>query len=140
MRLTVVSYAVYRISRVCDALLRAADRGVAINIVVESPDRIEGEAAYSTLMALGPSVAKRCNVYLWPAEQRQRDDKGKLGILHVKCAVADGNWLFLSSANLTDYAFTLNMELGLLIGGGELPSQVEAHFDRLIETSILMRA
>ena len=37
---------------------------------------------------------------------------GKLGILHVKCVVGDGRWLFLSSANLTKYAFSLNMELG----------------------------
>src|SRR5262249_23549305 len=83
-RLTVVSYAVYNIPRICDALTRAADRGVSIKIVVESPDRIEGQIAYSTLVALGPSVVSRCKVYLWPSEQRQRDDNGKLGILHVK--------------------------------------------------------
>lgn len=139
-RLLVVSYAVYNIPRICDALLRAADRGVDIKIVVESPDRIEGQKAYSTLVALGPSVASRCSVYLWPPEQRQRDDNGKLGILHVKCAVADGHWLFLSSANLTEYAFTLNMELGLLLAGGSLPSQVEAHFDRMLQTGVLTRS
>jgi phosphatidylserine/phosphatidylglycerophosphate/cardiolipin synthase-like enzyme len=138
-RLTVVSYAVYNIPRIRDALLRAADRGVAIKIVVESPDRIEGQKAYNTLIALGPSVANRCSVYLWPPEQRQRDDNGKLGILHVKCAVADGRWLFLSSANLTEYAFTLNMELGLLVTGANLPGQVEAHFERMIQTGVLTR-
>lgn len=139
-RLTVVSYAIYNIPRICDALLRAADRGVSIKIVVESPDRIEGQKAYSTLAALGPSVASRCGVYLWPPEQRQRDDNGKLGILHVKCAAADGRWLFVSSANLTEYAFTLNMELGLLISGGSLPEQVETHFERMMQTGILARA
>jgi phosphatidylserine/phosphatidylglycerophosphate/cardiolipin synthase-like enzyme len=50
----------------------------------------------------------------------------------VKCLVADARRLFVSSANLTEYAFTTNMELGLLITGGKLPIQVEAHFDRLI--------
>jgi phosphatidylserine/phosphatidylglycerophosphate/cardiolipin synthase-like enzyme len=138
-RLTVVSYAVYNIPRIREALLRAADRGVVITIVVESPDRIEGQKAYSTLVALGPSVASRCRVYLWPPEQRQRDDSGKLGILHVKCAVADGRWLFVSSANLTEYAFTLNMELGILLSGDTLPRQVEAHFDRMIEAGLLIR-
>jgi phosphatidylserine/phosphatidylglycerophosphate/cardiolipin synthase-like enzyme len=136
-RLLVVSYAVYHIPRVCAALVRAADRGVAINIVVESPDRIEGQNTYSTLAALGPSVASRCRVYLWPREQRARDESGKSGILHVKCAVADGRWLFLSSANLTEYAFTLNMELGLLLKGGGLAEQVEMHFDRMIQTGVL---
>ncbi len=136
-RLTIVSYAVYNIPRICDALLRAAARGVAIKVVVESPDRLEGQNTYSTLVALGPSVAKQCGVFLWPLANRATDDNGKPGILHVKCAVADGQWLFLSSANLTEYAFTLNMELGLLISGGSLPNQVEAHFDRMIETGVL---
>jgi phosphatidylserine/phosphatidylglycerophosphate/cardiolipin synthase-like enzyme len=57
--------------------------------------------------------------------------------MHVKCAVADGRWLFLSSANLTGYAFTLNMELGVLVTGGPLPGQVETHLGRLIGTGVL---
>ena len=61
------------------------------------------------------------------------------GILHVKCVVADGRWLFLSSANLTDYAFTINMELGLLITGGDLPNRIERHFDRLIDLGTLAK-
>lgn len=136
-RLTVVSYAVYNIPRICEALLRAAARGVAIKVIVESPDRLEGQNTYSTLAALGPSVAQQCGVYLWPLANRATDDNGKPGILHVKCAVADAHWLFLSSANLTEYAFSLNMELGLLISGGNLPAQVEAHFDRMIQTGVL---
>jgi phosphatidylserine/phosphatidylglycerophosphate/cardiolipin synthase-like enzyme len=81
----------------------------------------------------------QCGVYLWPLAHRATDESGKPGILHVKCAVADGRWLFLSSANLTEYAFTLNMELGLLICGGDLPNQVEAHFDRMIQTGVLAK-
>jgi phosphatidylserine/phosphatidylglycerophosphate/cardiolipin synthase-like enzyme len=136
---TVVSYAVYNIPRICEALVRAADRGVLINVVIETPDRLEGQNTYDTLKALGPSVAARCGVFLWPLEKRERDLNGKPGILHVKCAVADGRWLFLSSANLTEYAFTLNMELGLLITGGSLPQQVESHFERMIQTGVLGR-
>ena len=77
-------------------------------------------------------------VYFWPKENRGQDDKGKVGILHVKCAVADGRWLFLSSANLTEYAFTINMELGVLVTGGNLPAQVQEHFDRLIQDGVLV--
>ena len=138
-RVLVVSYAVYNIPRICEALVRAADRGAAITVIVETPDRLESQNTYNTLRALGPSVAARSSVYLWPLDNRQKDSNGKHGILHVKCAVADGRWLFLSSANLTEYAFTLNMELGLLITGGSLPCQVEGHFDRLIETGLLAR-
>jgi phosphatidylserine/phosphatidylglycerophosphate/cardiolipin synthase-like enzyme len=139
-RLTIVSYAVYNIPRIREALLRAADRDVPINIVIESPDRNEGEKAYSTLVALGNAVAKRCHVYVWPVEKRKKDEAGKHGLLHVKCAAADGKILFLSSANLTVQAFTLNMELGVLVTGGALPAQVEGQFDRLIEKGMLVRA
>jgi phosphatidylserine/phosphatidylglycerophosphate/cardiolipin synthase-like enzyme len=132
-RITVVSYAVYRVRYVCEALVRAAGRGVRINVVVETPDRLEGENEYNTIRALGEDVAASSTLYYWPKKQRARDSSGKLGSLHVKCVVADGRWLFLSSANLTDYAFTINMELGLLITGGDLPNRIERHFDRLID-------
>jgi phosphatidylserine/phosphatidylglycerophosphate/cardiolipin synthase-like enzyme len=137
-RATVVSYAVYNIPRICEALVRAADRGVTISIIIETPDRLEGQNTYDTLKALGPSVAARCAVFLWPLEKREKDENGKPGILHVKCAVADGRWLFLSSANLTEYAFTINMELGVLVTGGKLPGQAQEHFDRLIGIGALV--
>jgi phosphatidylserine/phosphatidylglycerophosphate/cardiolipin synthase-like enzyme len=138
-RATVVSYAVYHIPRICEALVRAADRGVSINVIIETPDRLEGQNTYDTLKALGPSVAACCGVFLWPLEKREKDDNGKIGILHVKCAVADGHRMFLSSANFTEYAFTINMELGLLVTGGKLPGQVERHFEQLVTTGTLLR-
>jgi phosphatidylserine/phosphatidylglycerophosphate/cardiolipin synthase-like enzyme len=136
-RVTLVSYAVYRVPNVCEALVRAARRGVRINVIVETPDRVEGEGEYSTLRALGDEVASCSAVYYWPKERRGQDDRGRLGILHVKCAVADARSLFLSSANLTEYAFTTNMELGVLVTGGRLPGLVQEHFDRLVATGIL---
>lgn len=136
-RVLVVSYAVYNIPRIADALVCAADRGVRINVVIESPERNEGRDAYNTLAALGESVASRCSVYLWPSEKRARDESGRPGILHVKCAVADGRSLFLSSANLTEYAFTINMELGVLVTAGTLPARIQEHFDKLITTGVL---
>jgi phosphatidylserine/phosphatidylglycerophosphate/cardiolipin synthase-like enzyme len=139
-RLLVVSYAVFNIPRICDSLLRAADRDVAISVIVESSDRIAGQNAYSTLAALGPAVAGRSSVYLWPIEARFKGGGGKPGLLHVKCAVADGRWLFLSSANLTEQAFSINMELGVLITGGGIPAQVEAQFGKMIESKTLLKA
>jgi len=137
--LTVVSYAVYRIPRIREALVAAANRGVVIRLIVETPNRVEGQGEYDCLLALGDNVASACSVYYWPQENRPKDDNGKIGILHVKCAVADGNRMFLSSANFTEYAFTINMELGLLVTGGKLPGQVERHFGRMISNGILAR-
>ena len=78
------------------------------------------------------SIASRCEILIWPLEKRAADASGKKGSLHVKCVVADGRWLFLSSANLTEYAFTVNMELGILLKSGGLPAQVENLFTHLI--------
>ena len=136
-RLTLVSYAVYKIPHICDALVRAARRGVRITVIVETPDRLAGEAEYSTLRALGPEVAACCSVFYWPKENRRQNELGKTGILHVKCVVADSRWLFLSSANLTEYAFTINMELGVLVTGGLLQRQIEDHFQQLVTLGVL---
>ena|SRR2546423_4039828 len=138
-RIVIVSYAVYHIPRIAAALIRAAERGVSIKIIIETPDKLEGQNTYSTLKALGPAIARTCQVFYWPIENRVKDEHGKPGILHVKCGVADGRWLFLSSANLTEYAFTLNMELGLLITGGSLPEQVEKHFEQMLQKGILVK-
>ena len=54
-RITLVSYAVYRIPNICEALVRAARRGVQINVIVETPDKLEGQTEYNTLRALGDS-------------------------------------------------------------------------------------
>lgn len=137
-RITLVSFAVYHIPHVRDALVRAADRRVKINVIVETPHKLEGENVYSTLRALGEDVASCSTVYYWPAKKWKKATSDKLGILHVKCAVADGRWLFLSSANLTEYAFTINMELGILVTGGDLPKRIEKHFARLIAKQVLV--
>jgi phosphatidylserine/phosphatidylglycerophosphate/cardiolipin synthase-like enzyme len=138
-RITLVSFAVYHIPHIRDALVRAAGRGVKISMIVEAPDKLQGENEYSTLRALGEKVASCSTVYYWPPDKRQKAVGDKLGILHVKCAVADGHWLFLSSANLTQYAFTINMELGVLVTRGKLPRQVEENFDKLIQTGVLVK-
>jgi phosphatidylserine/phosphatidylglycerophosphate/cardiolipin synthase-like enzyme len=136
-RLLVVSYAVYKIPRVCGALVRAADRGVRLRIVVEAGDRQGTHSVQSKLLALGAAVAERAEVYYWPIEQRPRNDIEGQGVLHVKAAVADGQMLLLTSANLTENAFTLNMELGVLIRGGVLPGRAEQHFELLIRSGVL---
>lgn len=137
-RITLVSYAVHAIPRIRDALVRAAGRGVETRVIVETPDRIDGEREYSTLRALGPDVAACASVYYWPRESRPRAGS-KFGSLHVKCAVADGACAFISSANLTEYAFTINMELGVLVRGGPLPATVEAAFQELLDRGVLLR-
>jgi phosphatidylserine/phosphatidylglycerophosphate/cardiolipin synthase-like enzyme len=94
----------------------------------------------SEMGTIGAMYASNCfMLYHWPKEKRSLSETNKHGILHVKCAVADGEWLFLSSANLTQQAFTINMELGMLVRGGTMPRKVEKQFHQLIENGNLRR-
>jgi phosphatidylserine/phosphatidylglycerophosphate/cardiolipin synthase-like enzyme len=136
-RITLVSFAVYSIPNIARALVNAAARGVQLAVIIETPDKIRGESEYSTLRALGKEVADCSTLYYWPKENRSLSESGKPGILHVKCAVADDEWMFLSSANLTQQAFTINMELGVLVRGGSMPRSVQKQFDLLIKSGKL---
>jgi phosphatidylserine/phosphatidylglycerophosphate/cardiolipin synthase-like enzyme len=134
--LHVVSFAVYKAQAIAQALVRAARRGVSISVYLETPDASEGRVTFDTVQALGADVARRARIYIWPLEKRLRSPEGKHGSLHAKIAVADGRDLLISSANLTEYAMTLNMEMGLRVRGGDQPAQVEAHLMRLVEQGV----
>ncbi len=138
--LLIVAFAVYDIPEISAALIRAAERGVALRLAIESPKEAAGHVAYDGLLAFSPQLRQRARVYRWPPEQRPKDAAGRHGSLHVKCAVADERALFISSANLTHYALNLNMEMGLLIHGGDLPRQVARHFEDLVHAGVLVHA
>ncbi len=88
-RLLLVSYAVYRHSVLQGALVEAASRGVAIDVVAESEKESEGKMTADTLGGLGPEVLACSTVYVWPAGKRSKDSKGRSGVLHAKCGLAD---------------------------------------------------
>jgi phosphatidylserine/phosphatidylglycerophosphate/cardiolipin synthase-like enzyme len=77
-------------------------------------------------------------VYVWPRDKRPTDAAGRYGSLHAKCAVADEAAVLVSRANLTEYALHLNMELGLLMRGGDLPGHLVGHLRRLIREGVLV--
>ncbi|HZQ05969.1 MAG TPA: DISARM system phospholipase D-like protein DrmC [Anaerolineae bacterium] len=130
-RLLIVSFAVYKIPSIANALATVVAKGVQLTLCLESANVSEGKIAYDTLKAFNPQVAQRATLLFWPLEKRDKNDDGKFGSLHAKVAIADGKTMFLSSANLTDYAMNLNMELGVVIRGSALPALVEKHFQEL---------
>lgn len=136
-RLTIVSFVVYKVPAVTTAVAEAARRGIEVRIVVEDAEASDGKVAFDALASLGAEVAAHSRVFVWPADKRPTDSAGHHGSLHAKCAIADRDWMLISSANLTEYAFTLNMELGLLIRGGPLPGRVDDYLTALIENRVL---
>jgi phosphatidylserine/phosphatidylglycerophosphate/cardiolipin synthase-like enzyme len=133
--LYVVTFAAYKIPILNEAMLAAARRGVEIHLVFESQDA--GKTAFAAIKAMGEELEALSNVYIWPPEKRPKDAAGRHGSLHAKCAVSDGTKLLVSSANLTEYALSMNMELGVLLRGGRLPGRVKEHLQRLITEGML---
>jgi cardiolipin synthase len=135
--LIIVAFAAYKIPSLVNAINLRASLGIDVVCVLESQDASGGKVSFSPVKKLGLVQAVR--TFVWPLAKRQKDPQGHYGSLHAKCAVVDGECLFLSSANLTEFAFNLNMELGVLIKGGPLPSAAERHFRALISAGYLER-
>ena len=136
--LTIVSFAVYKIPAIAQALTGALNRGVALRIIAETPESGEGKIPFGVKAALGAKIIQQAQVLVWPLAKRPMDENGRYGSLHAKCAIADRKHLFISSANLTEYALSLNMEIGLLVHNDELADQVAEHIDHLIQQEILL--
>lgn len=114
--LWIVSYSSYKVPDIAAAIAEAARRGVRIRLVLESKEDSGGALTFSALTGLGTELAESAAVYVWPKDQRPGEGSNR-GVLHAKCAVADDETLFVSSANLTGNAMLLNMEMGILVRG-----------------------
>ena len=131
-----VSFAIYRVDRLLEALCSAMTSGVVVTVVAETSKDNEGTSSFDMTTSLRKKLPKARFLH-WPLDMRGADEKGNIGALHAKCAVVDRSKLFISSANLTDFALTKNMELGVLIQDQALAERVSAHFDHLIAEGVL---
>ena len=138
--LWLVSFAAYQVDSVCAALLRAADRGCRVRIVLESTTESGGKLGSGGASAMPEPVRSSCEILTWPKEMRALDDRGRSGLLHAKCAVADGQMLFVGSANLTEHAFELNLELGVLVRNERVAGQVAEQLHWLVSSKHLRPA
>lgn len=136
--LIIISFAVYKIPTIARAMQTAIKRGVSLLLVVETPASGDGKIPFGIDTALDKEIIEKAQVYVWPKEKRPVDNEGKYGSLHVKCAISDRHHLFLTSANLTQYALTLNMEMGLLVRSQDLATQIAKHVETLVEQNILV--
>lgn len=134
----IVTFAAYKVPHIATALVAAAERGVQVTLILESMEESDGKVTVSAIKGLGKELAAAAAVYVWPLENRGTDSNGKHGSLHVKCAVADANTALISSANLTEYGMNLNMELGLLVRGGDVPGDLDAHLWALIQNRVVV--
>ena len=135
-KLTLISFAVYKIPEIAQVLIEALNRGVQVRLIAENPE-VADKIPFGIKEALGKEIIEQTQVFVWPKHKRPVDNEGRYGSLHIKCAIADSCKLFITSANLTQYAFTLNMEMGVLIQSRQLAARVEKQIDDLIEHKTL---
>jgi len=137
-RLFLVSFVAYEVDSIIRALLGAIGRQVQIDVLLESSSEHGGKVSYDSVKAMRQSLPS-VNIYVWRSGKKTR--AGHLsGAVHAKCAVADGELAFITSANLTAAAMERNMELGVLVKGGDLPSELHRHLEALISTKVVEKA
>ena len=125
-----VTFAAYKIYQLTDALVGALNRGVRVRLILEFEESSQGQLSMDALNAFPEVVRQRSNIYYWPLDKRERNSAGRPGKLHAKVAVIDDHAV-LSSANLTDDAFSRNCELGILFSDSQILERIRWHFDNL---------
>jgi len=76
------------------------------------------------------------DVYFDPRSVNPGDGHGE--VLHAKAVVQDSEQVFVTSANLTPKALERNIEAGLLVRDRALAQTLASHFQRLIDTGLVM--
>jgi cardiolipin synthase len=137
-RIVLVTFAAHRVAHLCGHLMNAVNRGVELTLIVESEGESEGQLTLDAIDAFRALPALGRRIFYWPLARRERNQLGRPGKLHAKCAIVD-DVVLVGSANLTDDAFNRNMELGVMIRDAPTVALIVEHFEQLIGQGVLMR-
>lgn len=130
--LFLTSFVAYRVDRIVTALNVAADRGVDVKILLESPLGKGGNLSVDSI-SLMRGVLPRAHFFAW----QKRSEEFTGGSVHAKVAVADDRLAFITSANLTSYAMERNIEAGVLLRGGVHPRNLKEYLESMVVTGIV---
>jgi phosphatidylserine/phosphatidylglycerophosphate/cardiolipin synthase-like enzyme len=125
-----VTFAAHKIPKLTEGLLRALNRGVHVRLILEFEEASLGQLSIDAMNAFPETVRQRSEIYYWPLNKREKNSSGRPGKLHAKVAVIDDKAV-LSSANLTDDAFSRNCELGILFSDSQVLDRIRHHFEGL---------
>lgn len=134
-RVFIVSFVAYQVKSISKALTDATGRGVQVDVLLESSSAHGGKVDHDSAAAMRRTVPS-ARLFAWSLQEKGIASQYH-GVVHAKCAVADGRIAFITSANLTSAAMERNMELGVLVTGGNLPEELHKHLDALIATNVL---
>lgn len=133
-RFFLTSFVAYNVSSIMKSLSSASQCGVEISMLLESNDAHGGGVSIDAIGHMKKALPA-ARIYFWG----DKPDSFSGGKVHAKVAVADERICFLSSANLTGHAMEKNMEAGVLIQGGSIPTKIHRHLEALITTKAIER-
>ncbi|MYY08250.1 hypothetical protein GT204_04845 [Streptomyces sp. SID4919] len=134
--LLVTSHAAFGVQEIVEEIRAAADRGVSVDLVLETTRAsggrlhgdIDGRAAFHELR-FHPDVHLR----QWAGNER-RGSGGRRGSMHAKVIAADRKTALLGSANLTNNAYSDNLEIGAVIRDPGAVAGLVGHFISLMHS------
>lgn len=133
--LFLVSFVAYDVHSVVLAMNEAASRGVRLRVLLEASASHGGTLNYDPAAVMRASVPS-AQLFTW----KERPEPFVDGKVHAKVAVVDRTRAFITSANLTGHALEKNMEAGVLINGGPVPSTLSDHLQALIDVRVIAQA
>jgi cardiolipin synthase C len=128
-RVLLVSFAAHGVSEVVRELGAAADRGVRVDLVLESTVDQGGALRAGAGSGAFELLADRAQFWHWPLAHRRY---GGRAALHAKVVVADAELALLSSANFTDRGLSDNIEVGFLVRDPDTAGRLDSHFRSLM--------
>lgn len=134
--LFLVSFVAYEVDSIIKSLQNAISRQVKINILLESSIEQGGKVTVDSVKLMKLKLPS-ANLYVWRIGTAKNNIAVTAGAVHAKCAVSDGNLAFVTSANLSTAAMDRNMELGVLVKGGHLPTELHKHLEALVVAEIV---
>ena len=130
--LFIVSFVLINIPIIEDAIKQAAERGVDVRMLIESEDKKNSDVFLESVIRLHENIPG-ITLYVWPREKRENMGGG-FARVHAKCSVADKKIAFVTSANLTSAALDKNIEMGVLITGGRIPTGIYRQLTSMINS------
>jgi phosphatidylserine/phosphatidylglycerophosphate/cardiolipin synthase-like enzyme len=130
--LLVVSFAAYGVAEVVEELTAAAERGVRIDLVLETTVSEGGALSGATGAAIVfQALEGKAAFWHWPVRQRPVRGRARAA-LHAKLIAADDRVAMLGSANLTDRALADNIEVGVMLRESDAVQRIMRHFRQLM--------
>lgn len=144
-RVIVAGYVFSHGKAILQPLHAALLRGVEARFFLDLPGTASSEEAI-------PSFAAGCVAHFvernWPFGPPYPDffydprtaRPGPEVLLHAKCAVVDGRYALVTSANFTGAGQTRHIEVGVLIDDVQFAGRLEGHFNALVGQGALVHA